>query len=921
MSNNNFKNGVKNESWHALLADEVLEILQTGKEGLSLSDAIFRLELYGRNEIPDPGQRHWIWIIIKQLKSLLIFILLAAALISWVTGHIVDTYVILAVIVVNAAIGFVQEYRAEKAVASLKSMLVPRARVLRDGERENIDSALLVPGDVIILEEGDSIPADARIITAKNLRAIEAPLTGESIPVEKIILPLPEESVMADQKNMVRKGTFIAVGYAEAVVTGTGLNTSIGEIARSIGKIKPQKSNFQKKTDVLARQMGIIALVSALSLFGVAYLFHDHDMEEMLLISIAALVSAIPEGLPAVLAIVLAIGASRMTKRNAIIRDFTATETLGAVTTIVTDKTGTLTQNTLHVSRLYLYGLQEIKITGQGWEPVGKILIDGKEINPATHPLLIQTLKICGWCNNSDLWYHEENQQYQITGDPTEAALMVLARKGGIAPKKDKSVKKVDDIPFNSILKMRATLIEENGKKQIFIIGAPEKVLNHSSEILTSEGLAPMDEEKRKDIEAKIELWSSEARRVIAIAYKNTHANADVVEESDLENLVFTGLAGMIDPPRHDVREAVQNCQRAGIRVIMATGDHIKTAIAVAHATGILNQESGSDTMALTESDLDKMTDEEFDEAIQTHHVFARLTPGMKLRIAESLQSKGELIAMTGDGVNDAPALKKADVGVAMGIMGTDVARDAATMVLADDNFSTIVSAIEEGRIVFTNARQTSFFLVTTNFAEIITLITAISIGLPVPLTATQILWLNLVTDGIGDVSLATEEGHGDVLDEKPVNPKEKILNKSVFPFLIINAILMTVLTLAAFKWFLPHSLEKARSAAFIIMGFSQLYNVYNMRSLKLSVFRIGFFTNKYINLAILVSVTIQVLIIELPFFERLFRFEAISFFEFFILALLASSVLWFGELYKHIRYRKKNQSYSLDLRVPKSSG
>ncbi|HMQ06089.1 MAG TPA: HAD-IC family P-type ATPase [Saprospiraceae bacterium] len=899
--------------WHALPVDVVLQLLNTSTTGISHEEASERLKTYGENSIPDPGQRHWIWILIKQFRSLLIFILFAAAFISWLTGHKVDTFVILAVIVINAFIGYIQEFRADKAVAALKSMLVPKAKVIRSGNTQWMDASKLVPGDLIILEEGDSIPADARIIKARSARAIEAALTGESIPVEKTSQALPEVTILAEQRNMVRKGTFIAVGTIKAVVTGTGPDTSIGEIARTIGKIKPGRSNFQKKTDVLARQMAVIALISALSLFMVAWYMQNHDMEEILLISIAALVSAIPEGLPAVLAIVLAIGAHRMSKRNAIIREFTATETLGAVTTIITDKTGTLTQNALYVRRLFLFNEEEYRITGTGWEPKGEFLQSGKRITPLSNNQLKQALKICGWCNHASILWNQEKNSYQVTGDPTEAALLVLAAKAGLEPRKFPELVKMDDLPFDSHLKMRASLIRERDLQEILIVGAPEKVLECCQYFLSSDGIEELSNDFRAEILSKIENWSDQAMRVIGLAYKIEENNSNTLDISQLSGLVFSGLAGMVDPPRPDVKEAVEQCKNAGIRVIMATGDHAKTAMAVARVTGITDDHNTSER-AFTEAELESFSEKEFEEIILSHNVFARLTPVMKMRIAGSLQDKGELIAMTGDGVNDAPALKKADVGVAMGIMGTDVARDAATIVLADDHFSTIVNAIEEGRIVFINARQTSFFLITTNFAEIITLVTAIAIGLPVPLTATQILWLNLVTDGIGDISLATEQGHGDVLEEKPVNPKEKILNREVLPFLFINAVLMTLLTLLAFQWFLPHSLEKARSAAFIIMGFSQLYNVFNMRSLKLSVFRIGIFSNKFVNLAIFVSVVIQVLIIELPFFERLFRFEAINFTEFFVLGLMASSVLWFGELYKHLRYRKKNIKWSKSL-------
>lgn len=893
--------------YHQLSPEEVLQNLQTFPHGLSDKEVQARRKRYGYNEIPEAGKQHWALIFLKQFKSLLVLILFGAALISWATGHEADMYVIFAVIIINASIGFAQEMRAENAVASLKSMLVPQAKALRNGAKVTLPARELVPGDIIVLQEGDSIPADARLIEAKNLRAIEAPLTGESVPVQKTIEPLPAETPMADRRNMLYKGTFIAGGYALAVVTGTGVNTAIGEIALSLSKIKPAKTNFQQKIDNLARQMAIIAVVNATALFSIAYFYRKGALDEVLLVAIAAMVSSIPAGLPAVLAIVLAIGANRMAKRNAIVREFTATETLGAVTTIITDKTGTLTQNTLTVRKVFVPDMPEWDITGEGWSPMGNFMHGQTVVDPQDVPALSRLLTVCGWSNNSDIQHDKEKDIYRLIGDPTEGALMALAHKGGCFPKQDPDIRKIDDLPFNSTLKMRATLVENKGNRQLLVVGAPEKVLAKSAYVSTPEGIVPMSEEWMHRLRHKMDEWSMQAMRVIALAWRDEPADATHVVEEHLNNLTFAGIVGMIDPPRPDVRRAVAACKRAGIRVIMATGDHINTAIAIARATGIIDGTEQHEALALTEQQLLALDEKEFEHAVHTTNVFARLTPNMKLRIAEKLQAGGELIAMTGDGVNDAPALKRADVGVAMGIMGTDVARDAAKVVLADDNFSTIVNAVEEGRIVFTNARQTSFYLLTTNFAEMITLMVSVLVGLPIPLTATQILWLNLVTDGVGDISLATESGHGDMLSQKPVDPKENILNAEVFPFLLINAGLMTTLSLLAFQWFLPEGIDKARSAAFIIMAFCQIYNVYNMRSLQLSIFNVGFFTNRYINVAMIFSVIVQIAIIEVPTLAQMFHFQPMTAVEFLTLVLAASGVLWLGELYKLIRYRRKH--------------
>lgn len=890
--------------FHNLDIEDAFTQLRTNKDGLREDEAKARREEFGWNEIPDAAQRKWWTLLIKQFKSLLVWVLVAAMAISLTFGHAVDAWIIGVVILINAAIGFVQEVRAERAVHALKSLMAHRAKVLRNGEKQNIDARELVPGDVIILEEGDAIPADARLFEASNLRAIESSLTGESVPVEKNTATLPEDTALADQKNMVRKSTYIAGGYALALVTGTGMQTAIGEIAQTLGTIKPPLSNFQRKTNMLARQMALISVVSALALFLVNYFFQDMAVDEILVIAIAALVSSIPEGLPAVLAIVLAIGANRMSRRNAIVRDFNATETLGAVTTIITDKTGTLTQNTLTVRRLFLPGEDDIEVTGEGWRPTGHFMWADHVIEPEEHPQLQRLLEVSAFCNNSDIQHLPDKDAYHLVGDPTEGALLVLARKAGIFPQKDNETRRIDDLPFNSEIKMRATVVERESKRRLLVVGAPEQVLNHCKQWSAKEGDTLLSNENKEVVRQKIENWSSDAMRVIALAYREVGNDFNTIDPEQIGELTLAGVVGMIDPPRPEVKEAVAQCKRAGIRVIMATGDHINTAIAIGHATGILVEGKPAAEKALTEKQLLAMDEDEFEHAVMEADVLARLTPNMKLRIATLLQDKGELIAMTGDGVNDAPALKKADVGVAMGIMGTDVARDAATIVLADDKFSTIVKAIEEGRIVFVNARQTSFFLLTTNFAEIVALLVTTGLGMPIPLTATQILWLNLVTDGLGDKALATERGHGDVLEDKPVNIHENILNKKILPFLVINVVLMTTLTILAFKWFLPVSVEKARSAAFIILGCSQLFNVLNMRSLKQSVFAIGIFSNKWVNVALFISFAIQVMIIEVPFFEVLFRFDPVSLVEFTVLTLLASSVLWFGELYKWVKPR-----------------
>jgi Ca2+-transporting ATPase len=890
--------------YYSISKEEALRQLGSSVDGLSQKQVEELRNTHGWNELPEAQKVSWIKMLAKQFKSILVFILIIAAGISFLVGHLVDMYVILAVVVINSLIGFIQELKAEQAVSALRKLMVQKARVIRDGKEEVVSSRELVPGDIIILEEGESIPADARIIESKNLQVTESSLTGESVPVSKNDAVLPEETSLADRKNLLFKSTFVTGGFVKAVVCGTGLNTAIGDIAESLTKIKRAQTNFQKKTNTLGRQMAVIAVISALLLFTVGYLSGNYELDELLLVSIAALVSVIPEGLPAVLSVVLAIGSYRMSKRNAIIRDFTSVETLGAVTTIITDKTGTLTQNKLTVKKVFTYGEENVEVTGEGWFPAGNFSRNKKIIEPVEHPGLKRLLEIAAYSNNSSIKHDEKSDEYDLIGDPTEGALLVLAAKAGIKFKSADGLKKIDDLPFNSRLKMRASLLEISGQKYLFVIGAPEKILEVSNAINIENTEVSLDEIKWEEIKSVMNDWSADAMRVIGLAYKKMPDTFEKIDEHGIDGLVFSGLTGMIDPPRPNTKEAVLQCKTAGVRVIMATGDHINTAIAIAKAVGIIDEENGDELVALNEQQLLQLDEKEFDEAIIKVSVFARLTPAVKLRIAERLQAMGELVAMTGDGVNDAPALKKADIGVSMGIMGTDVARESSQVVLADDNFATIVSAIEEGRIVFSNARKTSFFLVTTNFAEITTLVSLVAMGLPMALTATQILWLNLVTDGVCDKALATERGHKDLLKEMPVRQEEKILNASVLPFLFMMAGIMTLLSLGVYFWFIDVSIEKARTTVFIVMAFSQLFNMYNMRSLKKSVFEIGFFSNKYVNLAIIISIFIQVMIIELPFFQHVFSFEFVSVPEFLILILLSSLVLWSGEFYKYVKYK-----------------
>ncbi|UCS92033.1 HAD-IC family P-type ATPase [Echinicola marina] len=891
--------------YHQLSTDEVLKELNSSQySGLSEEEISNRRAIYGWNEFAQGKRISLIGLFFKQFKSWLVIILLIAAAISYLTGHSIDTYVILFVVLVNALIGFVQEFRAERAVHSLREMLVPQARVIRHGQTSIIPSRELVPGDILILEEGGSIAADARIIESNSLRVNESALTGESIPVEKVIGVLPAGTVLPDRNNMLWKGTFVSAGFGMGVVTEIGSKTELGKIAQTISEIKVEKTNFQKKTDKLASQMAMLAIGGTLFLFFVGYFFSDFELGDLAMVSLAMMVSAVPEGLPAVLSIVLAIGSHRMVKRNAIIREISSVETLGAVTSIITDKTGTLTQNTLTARKIYMIGQEEFMVEGDGWTSKGGRLTSSQGAGNMSNQQLKKLIQVVAICNNAAFKENGSRDAEEIIGDPTEGALLVLAKKSGMLDTNEfGSIRQLKDFPFNSSNKLRASLCEVDASNELFVVGAAEKIVALSNSVLRSEGIDDLGTEEKNSINQKINIWSSEAMRVIGVAYKGQVAQFTALNPEVLDELIFVGIVGIVDPLRPGVHEAIQKCKAAGIRVVMATGDHINTATAIARAAGITDQRGG-ETLALSETELEKLDEGDFQKVIQEVNVFARLSPLMKLKIAQSLQDSGELIAMTGDGVNDAPALKKADVGVSMGIMGTDVAREASKMVLVDDNFSTIVSAIEEGRIVFNNARNTSFFLVTTNFAEVVTMVILILLGYPLPLTAIQILWLNLVTDGFGDLALAAEKGHGDELKKNPISKDENILNQKVLPFLLMMSIIMVGLCILIYFWNMNEGIEKVRTAVFVTMSTTQLFNLFNMRSLDRSVFSIGFFSNRWVHLSFILSLAVEVLIIEIPFFQRIFDFVHLGFLEFLGLILISSSVLWVGELYKLFRKR-----------------
>ncbi len=904
---------------HSKTTEEIFEELSSSPDGISQKEAEKRLVEYGENKISDEKKVHPAIFFFKQFRSGLVYVLFVAAGISLLFNKMIDVYVIFAVILLNGILGFIQEYKAEKAIDALKSMIVPIAKVYRAGKLLEISAEHLVLGDVVVLDEGKRIPADVRIFYTKDFRTSEASLTGESVPVTKRIEKISEDADLADRKNMAWMGTFVAGGKGKGIVVATGEKTAFGAIAKDINEVESGGGHFEEKVGFLAKQMALFAFIGSfliliLSLYVKGVTLEDiislsETFQESLLFAVAALVSAIPEGLPAILVVVLAIGATRMAKKNAIIRKLSATETLGVADHIITDKTGTLTQNTMNVRKIILADQEEVSVTGDGWESKGDFILCNKKINPLDFLHLEKLLHIAGVCNEAEVAKKEDSKEYDIIGDPTEAALVVLAQKAGLCEDIiHEREKKIDDLPFSSKLKYRASLsvlLSNNGEKQLYVVGAPEEIIERVGYIQDKEKIRKISKEEKENILKSVDEMTSQAMRTIGLAFKAVKKDVEEIKRDEVNDLVLVGVVGMMDPPRSEVKEAILKAKRAGIRVVMVTGDHKGTALAISKEVGLV---SADDNRVYTQKELLRMSEDEFEEAVSSVNVFARLTPRMKLRIAKTLQEKrGAVIAMTGDGINDAPAIKQADIGIAMGIAGTDVTKEAGDIVLADDNFASIVSAIEEGRVVFTNTRQTSSFLITTNFAEFTTIILSILLRFPIPLLPIQILWLNLVTDGAVGFPLAAEPSHGDVLNQPPRNKKENILSVEMVPFLILITLVMTVASLIVFNFIYQGGsgdLAKARTAVFTVMAFTQLFNALNMRSIRRSVFEIGFFSNKYMVVALFIATVMQLVVIEIPFFRNIFGFASLSVEELVVFIGMSSLVLVFGEIYKYIRYQ-----------------
>ena len=892
--------------WHSLSAEEVLKLLGSTSEGLSNDEVAKRLQIYGYNEIEEKRRKTALNIFLDQFKSFLVGILIFAIMFSLFMKDYIDVGAITAILLLNAVLGTFQEYRAEKSLEALKKLAAPRAKARREGIEVTVPAKELVPGDIVILKAGDKVPADCRLIESYNLRVDEAILTGESVPVEKdASVVLDEDVTLPERRNMVFSSTTVSYGHGVGVVVATGMRTEVGRIAKMLREEEEGKTPLQERLDRFGRKLGyfILMLCTVVAISEIIEYGGLHSLkvlEGAILTSISLAVSAVPEGLPAVVTVTLALGMRRMARRKAIVRRLSAVETLGSATVICSDKTGTITRNEMTAREIWMYG-RELLVTGEGYNPEGKFLLResefSKEISPKELPDLKMLLKAGVLCNDAFLVF--KGGEFHVSGDPTELALVVLGAKAGMMKGNlEEEEPRIDEIPFDSVRKMMTTI---NGRNSLtaYSKGAPEMVLRICNRILIDGKVEKLNDDLRREILSKVEDMARRALRVLALAYKPLEEGYN---REDVEGeMIFLGLVGMIDPPRAEVREAVKLARQAGLRVLMVTGDHKLTAEAIAREVGIM--EEGS--LVITGEELEGMSDEELDDVIERVAVFARVSPKHKLRIIDSLKRKGHIVAMTGDGVNDAPSVKRADIGIAMGIRGSDVTRESADMVLADDNFATIVSAIEEGRMIYENIRKFIRLLLSANWDEIGVVFIAALAKLPVPLLPVQILWINLVTDGLPALALGMDPPDPDVMKKPPRDPKEEIYH-GMFEFILIAAIIAAIASLLPFYYVYKTvgDVTLARTVAFTIAVLFEMFLSFNCRSPEHYIFSSArrLLENKHLFLAVITSILLQLAVIYLPFLQIVFETTSLGLRE-WILVLSASS----GGLFLYPRLFEKS--------------
>ena len=889
--------------------NEAMRALNARMDGLSSEEAQKRLQEFGPNELKKEKRKSPIKLFFEQFTNILIIILLVATVLSFAVGEAYDAIVIIAIVVACAVLGFTQEYKAEKALEALKKMTAPTALVLRDGRELQLETRDVVPGDILLLYTGDKVPADARLIEAMNMKTDEAPLTGESTPVNKDVKSLPEETIVSDRRNTVFTGTVVVYGRGKAVVTSTGMNTEFGKIAKMVQVTEAEETPLEKRMGHVGKWIGIfsIAVCAVVAIFGI---YRGREILDMVLWGISLAVAAVPEALPAVVTGALAVGMYRMARENSIVRRLPAVETLGCTSVICSDKTGTMTKGEMTVQRIYVNGMA-LKVRGVGYEPQGSFLFEDKKLDLAKEKELYTLLKGATLCNDAKL--EKEEGKWVVKGDPTEGALVVAAAKADLWKEEiEKEEPRINEIPFSSERKRMTTIHEAYGKSKIaYMKGAPEIVLERCTKVYTNGKVRKLTDEKRRQILAVNEAMAVQALRNLGLAYRELPESLTSLSEEDEKGFVFLGIVGMIDPPREEVKEAIYTCRKAGIKVVMVTGDHKLTAMAVAKELNLIGENEDEAGRVLTGAELDKFSKEEFEEIVENLVIYARVSPEHKVRIVKALREKGYICAMTGDGVNDAPALKRADIGIAMGITGTEVTKEASDMVLTDDNFATIVRAIREGREIYDNIKKYLTYLLRCNIMEILVLFIAMMLSresdAAIALTTIQILWVNLTTDGLPAIALGVDPGDPDLMERRPRDPNESVFTRDVKVYLSAVPTLMTVLLLGGYFYTLEtYGLLEARTQLFTALVLMELANAVNARSLKYTVFKVGVFKNKFLWFAILSSLGLQLMVLYIPALHDIFKVTYPQLFDWAVAIAFTLTVFFSIEIGKYVASRRR---------------
>lgn len=889
--------------WHWLPSAEVIKQLKSDMiQGLSLHEAKERLHQFGPNELPAPKRRTLLSIFLHQFLSPLIYLLLVASGIAFFIGEARDALVILVVVILNAIIGAYQEGRAEQSLEALRRLSKLKARVLRSGQELIIEAKEIVPGDILIVSAGDAVPADARLIEASTIAVAEAALTGESLPVVKSIAKLAENAPLADRHNMIFAGTHITAGRGLAVVTATGVNNEIGKIAHLATTTVQPKTQLELRIHQFGKYLVIAALVIFFLVIGLG-LLREIPFAQIFMLAISQMVSLVPEGLPVAMTIALAVGVQRMSRRGTVVRRLAAVEALGSTTIICTDKTGTLTRNEMTVTAIYLPGSQrEITVTGVGYAPEGYFMEGGNKLTTNRDKTLQKLFEACILCNDSQLVGPDtSNSQWKIIGDPTEGALLTLSVKGGLDPISIRNQSpRIAELPFNSDCKMMATQHSIEGKSIVYLKGAPEILLELCDSIYHDGHIKEFNENLRVEVQAVAKKMADSALRLLAIGLvRDAHIDGSKGFTPFSGKVTLIGLIGELDPPRDEVAASVRECQRAGIKPVMVTGDHKATGLAIAKSLGI----SQNNDLAIDGQELDLLSDEALAEKIDRISVFARVHPAQKLRIVEAYQRKGNIVAMTGDGVNDAPALVRANVGVAMGITGTEVAKEAAKIVITDDNFSTIVAAVSEGRLVYQNIKKLILFLFVTSIDEVVVLFLALIFGYPIPLAAVQILWINLVTEGTLTVNLIMEPAEGDEMQRPPIPIDQPLLDRALLARIPLMVLASVISTFGWFAYRTSHGIPtvQVQTETFTVLAVCQWFNVLNCRSALHSAFSWSLLKNPWLIGGLAIGNLLHVAVIYWSPLSQFFYTVPIDSAQFLAIGAVASLVLWAEELRKFI--------------------